>query len=57
MSVYVSDREYEHSLDVVSKFNIIIINDRYYTLTNALYDWLNDSTKPKKLAVLQELVY
>jgi hypothetical protein len=57
MLLDVNDYEYENSLNVKSKFNIIIINNRYYTLTKALYEWLNDSTKPKKLDVLKELIY
>ena len=57
MYIDVDDYKYESHLNVSSKFIIIVINERCYTITNELYNWLNDSTKPKKLAVLQELVY
>ena len=33
--------------NVSSMFEIIVINSRYYTLTIALYEWLNDSTLEK----------
>jgi hypothetical protein len=57
IEICVNSYEYEQTINISTKFICVKINERYYTMTNALYNWLNDDYKPKKREILNKLIY